>query len=276
MDRLTVRRAEPGDMGSIAAISRSTWDGEDYLEEAAPGWMLGEGFHVGVLDGKVIGTFRITEMPDGVLWLEGLRVHPSLQGRGLGRNLSDAAWRLGKQAIGEGRASRMEFSTYFLNVESIHLALSRGFRQVCGFLCLGLQDIPCRNGVDPIDPSDRLFTGFRGHIPVGWKAVLSSLEGIQWLHGNARFGRFRGATMLRAASSAMYTPLAGSEQAPDDFLNGVEADASAGGDNSLQIVLRPDMTGIRDAALKKGYTSWDPVEDVNMVVYRWEQGSVQV
>lgn len=258
-------------MGSIAAISRNTWDGDDYLEDAAPGWMLGDGFYVGVLDDDVIGTFRITGMPDGVLWLEGLRVHPAFQGRGLGRRLSDTAWRLGKLAITEGRASRMEFSTYFMNVESIHLALSRGFRRVNGFLCLGLQDIPARCGAVPISPAEGLLTGFHVHVPVGWKAVLKGAEGLKWLQGNARFLEFRGAAMLRAVSSAMYTPLTGSEQVPEDFLDGVEADAGGKGDCSAQIVLRPDMTGIREAALERGYMSWDPVEDVNMVVYRWEQ-----
>jgi len=57
------------DMQDIEAISRTTWDGDDYLEKKARRWIRDGSLHAGELDGRVIGTFRLSPMPAGVLWM---------------------------------------------------------------------------------------------------------------------------------------------------------------------------------------------------------------
>ena len=102
MPELRVRIAALNDLDDIAEISRTTWDGDDYLEGKAPGWIEDGSLYAGELDGKVIGTFRLTPMPDRVLWLEGLRINTDYQGRGYGRQLADFSFVKGKKILQSG------------------------------------------------------------------------------------------------------------------------------------------------------------------------------
>ena len=102
MSELIIRPVCFSDMNDIASISRTTWEGDDYLERLAPSWMEDDGFYIGLLDERGIGTFRITLMPDRVLWFEGLRVHVDYRGKGYGRLLADAALEIAKEKIRTG------------------------------------------------------------------------------------------------------------------------------------------------------------------------------
>ena len=136
MPQMEIRPASRGDMSGIAEISRGTWEGSDYLEEKAGRWIEDGSLFVGVSEGRMVGTFRISILPQGVCWLEALRIHPDLRGMGYGRLLASEVFALGQEYLRRGEASCMEFSTYVNNVESRHISESQGFRVVSGYYLL--------------------------------------------------------------------------------------------------------------------------------------------
>ncbi|GAB6101553.1 hypothetical protein JCM16138_07760 [Thermococcus atlanticus] len=91
-----IRKARPEDRPFIEEIAQLTWGGEDYLARVFDEW-LGDNFYVLELDGKVIGTAKLTILPDKVGWLEGLRVHPNYQKRGFGRVLHNFMLQKGRR-----------------------------------------------------------------------------------------------------------------------------------------------------------------------------------
>jgi len=116
-----IREARPEDKPFIEEIARLTWGGEDYLARVFDEW-LGDNFYVLEVDGRVIGTAKLTLLPGRIGWLEGLRVHRDYRGRGYGRRLQDFMLELGSELAKKGKIEALEFATYFLNRESISMA----------------------------------------------------------------------------------------------------------------------------------------------------------
>ncbi|MCD4847706.1 MAG: GNAT family N-acetyltransferase, partial [Candidatus Aegiribacteria sp.] len=235
MSELIIRPVCFSDMNDIASISRTTWEGDDYLERLAPSWMEDDGFYIGLLDERGIGTFRITLMPDRVLWFEGLRVHVDYRGKGYGRLLADAALEIAKEKIRTGEARCVEFSTYFLNSESIIISESQGFTRVNGFMLLTKENPEKSISVKTIDVSWKDFAICPGHIPCGWKFPVTCRESMEWVRNRAEIYNLGDVSFMMKNTSGEFTPLKGSSDNPERFLAGAETVASRLGKSDLQI-----------------------------------------
>ena len=269
MSELSIRIAIMDDLEDIAAISRTTWDGDDYLEKKARRWIKDCSLYAGELDGMVVGTFRLSPMPAGVLWMEGLRVHLKYRNRGYGRQLADAAFETGKKIIGSGSLTCLEFSTYFRNYESIHISISQGFRVVNRFILMNREGIDSKAGIESIVPSNEDFMSLPGHIPCGWKYPRLCPEGIEWALQRCDTWRKGDVLLLKKRSSDEATPLRGAEEDPDSFLDGAEAAIlSAGGSNSC-IVLHESSRKIIERAFERGYKTWEPADEYNVLLFRY-------
>ena len=271
MSELIIRPARFSDMNDIASISRTTWEGDDYLERLAPSWIEDGGFYIGMLDNRGIGTFRITLMPDGVLWFEGLRVHVDFRGKGYGRLLADDALEIAKEKIRKGEAECVEFSTYFLNSESIIISKSQGFRKVNGFILMTKENPENSNSVKKVNASWKDFAKCSGHIPCGWKFPRTCSEGMEWVRTRAEFYSIGDVSFMMRNDSGEFTPLKGSSDNPECFLAGAESVASRLGRSNLQIIVHESFDSIIEEAYKRTYTTWDPVDGPNILVFRYNE-----
>jgi GNAT superfamily N-acetyltransferase len=269
MMKLVIRLATHEDIEDIAAISRTTWDGEDYLEGKAPGWIEDGSLFAGLLEGKVIGTFRLSPMPASVIWMEALRVREEYKGRGYGRELASAAFGKGKEALETGKAKYLEFSTYFNNVESIHISRSQGFRVVNRFLLMTREGIDSTADIDRCTPVFDDFSSLSGHIACGWKYPQLCQEGADWALNHCDAYRTGNVCFLRRSDSNEVTPLNGAAEEPDLFLDGAEVAARLAGDKNTCIVLHESSGSIIEEAYSRGYNTWEPVETHNILVFRY-------
>lgn len=125
------RPIQQGDRAAISAISRATWDGDDFLEKVFDAWIADPASpFLGLFqDGELAGCGRLMPFDRRRAWLEGLRVHPSSQGHGLGRAMAHRLFRLG----GERGFEELYFSTYFRNDASIRISEQAGFSRIAVF-----------------------------------------------------------------------------------------------------------------------------------------------
>ncbi len=123
---LLVRPARMADKPALMAIAKKTWDGNDYLPVFFDNWVRDTGFWVAELKGRVVGCGKATHFGQGEWWLEGLRIDPDLQGRGLGTRLSFAILR---RAL-EYRPRSLRLSTAEINRDSVHIIGRMGFEPV--------------------------------------------------------------------------------------------------------------------------------------------------
>lgn len=269
MPELNIRNAVLDDIEDIAAISRLTWDGDDYLEERALGWIMDRSLYAGELNGKVVGTFRLSPMPKGVLWMEGLRVHKDYQGRGYGRQLGDASFETGKRIIRSGKSRCLEFSTYINNGESIHISMSQGFSLVNRFILMRREGIETSTEIETFKPLQKDFAGLSQHIPCGWKYPRLCSEGIEWTLQRCDAFRNGEVMFMRTKNSDEATPIRGAEGDPDSFLDGVEAAALKAGDPHSCVVLHESQKSIIERAFERGYDTWEPVDEYNVLIFRY-------
>jgi GNAT superfamily N-acetyltransferase len=126
--RVVCRPALPQDKPDVMEMARHIWDGQDYIPYVWDDWIQDpHGVLVAAeLGGRVIGLGKLTRMDEGEWWLEGLRVHPELQGQGIASRLHAylvEAW----QRTG-GRVLRLGTSSQRKPVH--HLCALHGFRRV--------------------------------------------------------------------------------------------------------------------------------------------------
>lgn len=272
MSELIIRSARVSDMNDIASISRTTWEGDDYLEKLAPSWIENGGFYTGLLDNRGIGTFRMTLMPERVLWFEGLRVHQDFRGKGYGRQLADAALEIAKEKIRRGEADCVEFSTYFLNSESIIISESQGFRRVNGFMLMTKENPEKCISVKTIDASWKDFADCPGHIPCGWKFPVTCRESMEWAQTRSEIYSIGDVSFMMRRSSCEFTPLKGSSDNPECFLAGAETVAFRNGRGDLQIFVHESFDSIIEEAYNRNYTTWAPVDGPNILIFRYRKG----
>lgn len=128
---IEIRRAKIEDKPRIVEISSKIWDGEDYLPHIFEKWVNEEGgeFNVITVDNVVAGCAKMTLLPQGVLWLEGIRVDTDYRGQGLGKKMADYQLK----RAGEMGYSRLELGTFVENYESLAIIEKRGFKRVASF-----------------------------------------------------------------------------------------------------------------------------------------------
>jgi GNAT superfamily N-acetyltransferase len=114
-----VRPARQGDTADMLEVTRQVWQGHDYVPYEWAEWLADP--HGALLvaehQGRVIGLGRLSRIQPEDWWLQGLRVHPDFEMRGVARQITEAlleAW----QARGGG-AVRLATSSERLPVHRL-------------------------------------------------------------------------------------------------------------------------------------------------------------
>ena len=127
--RIAIRRARPSDKKIVLGFCRRTW-GEwgDYIDKVWDEWVKDKKgfFAVASLEGKPIGTAKLTVLNKREMWFEGLRVDPSLRGMGISHLLTAF---LAKEALKRG-AETVRYATGARNRASLHIGKGWGLRIV--------------------------------------------------------------------------------------------------------------------------------------------------
>lgn len=141
-DSFVFRRARAADETAVCALSALIWEGSDYAGDSFGAWLADEmGQFTVVYDGERLAAFgKLSCLSPGEWWLEGLRVHPDYQGRGLARRLHDYALNLADE-MGSGT---LRFSTASTTPATHRLAETTGFARTQVRLWAGLD----REGLD--------------------------------------------------------------------------------------------------------------------------------
>ncbi len=123
--RLVVRPARASDRDSIIEMSKHIWGGLDYLPHAWDKWLEDPngGLLTVLLDDEPVGVSKVTLLSPGEVWLEGLRLHPKLHGRGLTKQINRVSFR---EAMKHNPRS-VRYATGIGNAASRHLGEIRGF-----------------------------------------------------------------------------------------------------------------------------------------------------
>lgn len=128
---INLRRATEKDKESILNISKTIWEGDDYIPLVVDEWIAddkGE-FTVAEIDGKVKGFAKFTVLRPGEYWLEGMRADRKSRGLGIGKEITkyyiDKAKEKGYKSLA--------LSTYIENYESIKIIEKFGFKKTTSF-----------------------------------------------------------------------------------------------------------------------------------------------
>lgn len=195
MQDIYVRRAKPADREQMLAISAQIWEGNDYLPQVLDQWMAdanGE-LSVALLDEKIVGFSKITELVPGHGWLQGARVDPAIQGKGIGRALTKYHIELAEKS----GMSHLRMVTDDDNTAARRLAEQLGFRLIGQYYRLRAKPLAAKEAESvPIPP---LFQGTppapaNGQISLGWtfypwqEEIIEKLRREAKLYGNSQAG----------------------------------------------------------------------------------------
>ncbi|NJF25016.1 GNAT family N-acetyltransferase [Thermococcus sp. Bubb.Bath] len=262
-----IREAKPEDKPFIEEISRLTWGGEDYLARVFDEWIEDGDFYVLELDGRVIGTAKLTLLPNKVGWMEGLRVHPDYRGRGFGRMLHNFIVQRGRELVEEGKIEALEFATYFLNRESIAMAKKDGFSVIAKFFNLGAK-------VADFQPEEPSPTEFEmedlglGIIPLGWKFVHRSGEALKWLREKGEAYETGGFKFIATKDGITFTPLSAGLGCIRAMLPAMAWVAREKRREEFDLMLTSGMKPVLPGLKRLGLFLWDETEEPNVLVFR--------
>jgi ribosomal protein S18 acetylase RimI-like enzyme len=128
---LVCRPALPKDTAQALELTRHIWEGQDYVPQVWETWLNDYNGLLAVAEygGRVVGLGKLTRLSPDEWWLEGLRVHPRYEGRGIASHLHDYLldyWE--RQGSGVVRLLTGSF-----NQRVQHLCERSGFRKVGEF-----------------------------------------------------------------------------------------------------------------------------------------------
>ena len=89
--RLVCRPALLKDTPDVMELTRTIWDGEDYVPYIWGEWFTDPQGLLAVAEfgGRVVGLGKLTQLSAREWWMEGLRVHPDYERRGIASHLND-------------------------------------------------------------------------------------------------------------------------------------------------------------------------------------------
>jgi N-acetylglutamate synthase-like GNAT family acetyltransferase len=125
---IMIRSARAGDKPALVELTRTIWEGEDYLPCVFDEWLEtphGE-FYVLEVDGRLAGVGRVSLTDAENAWLEGGRIHPEWQGQGLASILFAYQMHLVRR-LG---CKVARFTTASNNGPVQHLAGASGFEKI--------------------------------------------------------------------------------------------------------------------------------------------------
>ncbi|MBN1537471.1 MAG: GNAT family N-acetyltransferase, partial [Anaerolineales bacterium] len=146
---LVCRPALPKDTPDVKELTRTIWNGHDYVPLVWNTWLTDpEGLlAVAEYGGRIIGLGKLTQLTENEWWLEGLRVHPDFQGRGIGSYLMKYLYEHWEQKAG----GIVRLATANYNVSIQHLNDRFGFQKIGEFTEFSA---PAIMGVESIEDTD--------------------------------------------------------------------------------------------------------------------------
>ena len=182
LDECIVRPSKPEDETQLITLARGIWGGSDYLPKILSRWLNEPYFFVCEYHGKVISCIKLTLLPDHVLWFEGLRVHKSYQGLGVGSLMNREMFRFAAALKQKDPLLQFEFCTYYKNVESLHLTQKIGFRIMRKFITLDKHGIKRQLAPQIISDYDlNIFSLYPDYIPFGWQMLHNCPETLEYI-----------------------------------------------------------------------------------------------
>lgn len=255
-----IREAKREDRPHVEEIARLTWEGHDYLPLVFDSWLEDGYFYVVEENGKVVATAKLTLLPCGVGWMEGLRVHPSYRGRGLARRLHEFLISLGREMSARGELKSLMYATYMKNEASIHLGESTGFRVIKRFYHLYRR--PERVEVELREVEPRLPDV--EPVPVGWKFLKKCDGTLDWLRDHAEAYEVDGGGFLIPRESTItFTPFRYGEI--ESILDGMQAIALERG-RKMGIMVPEDLPDVVEALRRIGFAQWE-LEEPDILIF---------
>jgi GNAT superfamily N-acetyltransferase len=131
-DVVICRPALAKDTQAVMELSSHIWDGGDYIPLVWEDWMADPDGLLGVAEmhGRVAGVFKLTKFQEGEWYLEGLRVHPDFQGKGVASHIQDYILETWHQ-MGSG-IIRLTTGSY--NVKVHRMCEKNGFKRIAEFI----------------------------------------------------------------------------------------------------------------------------------------------
>ncbi len=123
---LEIRPARPEDKEAVAAFCAHIWEGHDYIPQVWDHWLTDpEGvLLVGTWEDRPVSVVRACFYTPGEAWLEGMRVDPAYQGRGI----ATAVFRRLVEVLEERGAWVARLLTTWRNVSVHRMCAHLGFR----------------------------------------------------------------------------------------------------------------------------------------------------
>lgn len=126
------RPALPLDTAQVMELCSHIWDGGDYIPKVWSEWLADPNGLLGVaeLKGRVAGVFKLTKFQDKEWYMEGLRVHPDFQGKGIAAHIHEyviETWR----RMGSGV---VRLVTHSENVKVHRMCERSGFNRIAEFI----------------------------------------------------------------------------------------------------------------------------------------------
>ncbi len=177
-ERLIIRRARASDRDAIIAMASRIWGGTDYLPIAWDRWLVDRTgvLLTATLGGKPVGVSKVTQFAPGEVWLEGLRLDPALQGRGLSRQINRATFRAAMSL----HPKSIRYATGLSNAASRHLAEVRGFWLVARARYLVAPSSPARS-LSSRAATQRDFDAVARFVEASeCHRAMSGLYGVSW------------------------------------------------------------------------------------------------
>lgn len=127
-DSFAVRRARPADREPILEMSKHIWGGHDYMPLVWDRWLAEKSgaLLTVTINGRPVGTSKVSLLAPGEVWLEGLRLHPEFHGRGLSRRIHRATFREAARL----NPKTVRYSTWIGNEASRRIAEKNDFWQI--------------------------------------------------------------------------------------------------------------------------------------------------
>jgi ribosomal protein S18 acetylase RimI-like enzyme len=152
---LIARPALPKDAKDVMDFTHRIWEGEDYVPNVWMDWLADTVGRLAVVEwkGHVVGTGKLTQLSQDQWWLEGLRVHPDFEGRGIASHLNDYLLDIW-QRTGSGF---IRLATASTRIPVRHLCERSGFRKIGEFsiyVASGKEEINQEKSTSPFTQLD--------------------------------------------------------------------------------------------------------------------------
>jgi len=125
---IVCRPANADDTPDVLELTKTIWEGHDYVPEVWEEWLADTQGQllVAEFDRKVLGISKLSRLSPEDWWMQGLRVHPQFEGRGIASQLTDAT----VQAWVETGSGTVRLGTASFRLPVHHMCNRLGFEKV--------------------------------------------------------------------------------------------------------------------------------------------------